>query len=112
MAYTFDGTEGKPLALATFKTWTADYKASLKDPDTTLAHFFGFQIINKILAEKGCMGIRVYYGIDDAGEKQVMLVGAKENGDNLFPATDALNPNDPNTIADFSYPCPPYCNTI
>lgn len=108
--YTFDGSEGKPVDLSTAKTWTANYRASLPDPkNDTLAHFFGFAIIQKILAEPGCMGLRIYYGIDDNGKKQLMLVGADAQGDNLLPNATAQILQDENTIADFSYPCPSAC---
>lgn len=108
--YKFDGSEGKPIDLATAKAWAANYRATLPDPNKdTLAHFFGFTIIQKILAEPGCMGLRIYYGIDNLGKKQVMLVGADASGVNLLPTAMALDLNDENTIADVSFPCPSFC---
>jgi hypothetical protein len=109
MAYTFNGTEGAPIELKTAKEWAANYRASLKDPNDTVAHFFGFEIIEKILAEPGCIGIRIYYGINDKGEKQLMLIGADKAGDNLLPEEGMSLLGDGNTIADMSYPCPSYC---
>jgi hypothetical protein len=111
MAYTFNGTEGAPIELKTAKEWAANYRASLKEPKDTVAHFFGYDIIQKILAEPGCMGIRIYYGINDKGEKQLMLVGADKAGDNLLPEEGKQLVDGGNMIADVSLPCPSYCPT-
>jgi hypothetical protein len=109
MAYKFNGSEGKPIDLATAKEWAKNYRETMKNPDDTVAHFFGFEIIEKILAEDGCMGIRIYYGLNEKGEKQLMLVGANDIGDNLLPAEGKELMDGGNTIADMSIPCPSYC---
>lgn len=110
MTYTFNGSEGQPIEYAVASQWAANYRASLKDPNDTVAHFFGFEIIQRILREDGCMGIRIYYGIDDKGQKQLLLVGADENGNNLLPDVTAKSTGDGNIIADVSFPCPSYCD--
>ncbi|SRR5258708_37272351 len=101
--YSFDGTEGKPIDLATAKQWAANYRT--KNPGATEAHFFGHDIVGRILAEATCLGIRVYYAIDDKGNRQLLVVGADSAGDNLLPSADGSG----NEIADYSYPCPTYC---
>lgn len=108
----FNKTVGRPIDLATAKKWAANYRASLKDPNDTRAHFFGTDIIEKILNENpDCVGIRIYYGIDDAGKKQLMLVGTDSKGENLLPPESAgsRDGGGGNTIADASLPCPTYC---
>ncbi|MBI3218426.1 MAG: hypothetical protein HYZ44_02845 [Bacteroidetes bacterium] len=110
MAYTFNGTEGAPIELKTAKEWAANYRATLKDPkNDRVAHFFGFEIIQQILAEADCVGIRIYYGIDDKGEKQLMLVGADKSGENLLPTEEKALAGGGNIVADMSFPCPSYC---
>ncbi len=96
----FNGTEGAPITLATAATWTANYRSTIAPTDTR-AHFFGRDILAKILQQEGNMGIRIYYALNDAGEKQLILVGAdsKENDQ-----TDGI-------IADFSSGCPHRCDT-
>ena len=108
MAYKFDGTEGAPIAHASFKNWVANFQATI-GPNDIRAHFFGFRIISRILALPGCKGIRIYYGLDDQGKKQLLLVGTDSDGADLLPATDALMDTEPNIIGDVSFPCPPYC---
>ncbi len=98
---------GDPISLETAKAWTANYRS--KYPEEIKAHFFGSEIINKILAQSDCIGMRMYYAIDDNGGKQIILVGVDSNGNNMEPTTLELNLDDPNTIADISYPCPSFC---
>lgn len=112
MAYTFDGKEGSPIDLSTAKTMVNNYKAKMKDPNETVAHFFGFEIIQKILMQPGCMGIRIYYGLGDNCEKQLLLVGADKNGNNMLPRANVTGNAlmaEQNTVGDVSYPCPSYC---
>ena len=96
----FNGTEGAPIALATAAQWTANYRAA-SSSGPIKAHFFGRDILEKILQQEGCMGIRMYYAIDDAGVQQLILVGADAN------EKDQVN----GTIADFSSACPVSCDS-
>ncbi len=96
----FNGTEGAPIALATAATWTANYRSTIA-PTETRAHFFGRDILEKILQQEDCMGIRIYYALNDEGEKQLILVGADANE----------NDQTSGTIADFSNPCPHLCDS-
>lgn len=95
----FNGTEGAPIALETAAQWTANYRSTITPTDTR-AHFFGRDIIEKILQQNGNMGIRIYYALSNTGEKQLILVGADANENDQ---TDG-------TIADFSDPCPNRCS--
>ena len=82
----FDGKEGKSITLEQAKRWTKRYRDENKG--AVKAQFFGCENIQKILDEPGCMGIRVYYGIDDDGNPKLMLVGAKRDQNNLLPSSD------------------------
>ncbi len=111
---TFNGSEGGPIPLPTAKEWTANYRKTIKDGDT-LAHYFGGDIIQRVLDETSAVGIRIYYAIDDKGQKQLLVVGVDEFGNNLLPkeeaapkGTAAQADGDP-IIVDYSYPCPNYC---
>ncbi len=96
----FNGTEGAPIDLETAAQWTANYRSTIAPTDTR-AHFFGRDILEKILQQEGNMGIRIYYALNDVGEKQLILVGADAN------QNDQTN----GTIADFSSGCPHRCDT-
>ena len=97
-----------PLA----KQWTANYRKTI-NPDETLAHYFGQDIIHRLLNESDrVVGIRIYYAIDDKGQKQLLLVGVDAEGNNILPAEGAaksdMDEGEP-IIVDKSYPCPTYC---
>jgi hypothetical protein len=108
---TFNSSAGGPIPLSEAKKWTANYRATIK-PGETEAHYFGGDIIRRLLEEIGSVGIRAYYAIDDTGNKQLLLVGVDAEGENLLPeegtgakATDDEGP----IIVDQSLPCPPSC---
>lgn len=92
----FNGTEGGEISLNDGAEMTAEYRK--QNPDTTIAHFFGREILEKLLAQDNCMGIRMYYGINTEGEKQLVLVGADKDENDLL-----------DLVADLSFICPTNC---
>ena len=93
----FDGKEGGEIELETAAVWTKNYRN--ENPGDTKGHFFGKDILNDILNQSGCMGIRMYYALDDDEKKELILVGAVGNEDDMHTGV----------LADFASPCPPYC---
>ena len=79
----FTGNEGEQISLALAHDMTKNYRDSVAQGDTQ-AHFFGMNIINSILAQTGVVGIRMYYGIDENGAKQLVLVGTDANENDLY----------------------------
>lgn len=68
----FDGSEAGSLDLKTAARWTAAYRQ--RRPRQTKAHFFGRVILEQILAQPGCQGLRVYYALDPATKRAPGLV--------------------------------------
>ncbi|MCC9135453.1 hypothetical protein ACFSKU_13925 [Pontibacter silvestris] len=98
----YDGTEGAPIELAQAAKWTKNFREKIKDAEESekiKAHFFGRDILKKILEQEDCMGIRMYYAKDDAGQKQLILVGATAEGEDMVNGI----------VADMSKVCPPDC---
>jgi hypothetical protein len=93
----FTGNEAEKFPLDTAAEWTANYRK--KNPNGIKAHFFGMNIINDILAQDGCVGIRCYYALDEKGVQQMIMVGADKDENDLYNGI----------IAEVSLPCPPYC---
>ena len=93
----FTGNEGEELPLSTAAQWTANYR--LENPNGVKAHFFGHVIIERILAQPGCVGIRCYYALDENGKQQLIIVGVDSNENDLYEGV----------IAERSIPCPPKC---
>jgi len=94
----FDGNEAEQFPLDEAAKWTANYRAA--NPQGVKAHFFGKNILQDILNQPGCMGIRVYYALDDDGKQQMIMVGANADENDMF--------ND--IIAEKAKPCPPFCD--
>jgi len=96
----FDGTEGELITLKQAADFTANHRNSMQEGDV-LSHFFGRNILQQILDQPGCMGIRIYYGKDSSGNKNLVLVGSDQLENDM---TNGL-------MADFSVICPPHCPT-
>jgi hypothetical protein len=94
----FDGTEGGPITLDQASLMTKEYRRL--NPNTTIAHFFGKEAIGALLDQAGCMGIRIYYGINVvSGEKELILVGVTEDGNDITQM-----------VMDMSHACPKDCS--
>ncbi len=126
----FTGAEGAPLDLATAASWTAADRH--RHSDEVRAYFFGRQIIERILAQPGCVGLRVHYAIDPkTGVRHLLIVGADAQQNDQLPrlrepmqlaegAAAPPLPAQPNmpaqpagaqeaTIAEMAIPCPNQC---
>ena len=105
--YRFKGTEGRSMDENMVKKWIQQHV----DHHETKGHFFGKEIIHKILSQRGCMGIRMYHAIDDNGKKQIILVGADEKGKDQWPSGSKAKGKGAKGFltGDESRPCPPYC---
>lgn len=108
------GKEGDEISLPLAASWTRNYRQM--QPNETISHLFGQEILKQILAQDGCMGIRIYYSnslrlnlwqrfilsisnflrkviANAEGEKHLILVGVENTGIDQIPrgagATDA-----------------------
>ena len=93
----FTGNENHDITLQEASAMTANYRNA--SPGAVLGHYFGNSAISAILAQTGCVGIRMYYAITNEGVKQLVLVGVDSNGNDLYNGL----------LADRSYNCPPDC---
>jgi len=96
---TFTGNEGAVITLAEGSKMTAAYRATISTGDT-IALAVGKNLVNSILGQTGCMGIRMYFALDKDGNNQLVLVGVDANGDDMTAGV----------IVDKAYACPPYCS--
>jgi hypothetical protein len=95
----FTGNEAEQFPLVIAADWTKNYREA--NPNGIIAHFFGKNIIQNILDQDGCMGIRIYYALDENGKKQLIIVGANAEENDIYNGI----------IAERSYICPPYCSS-
>ena len=95
----FDGNEGKVVSLEEAAIWTANFRNSIQ-PGETIAHFIGKNKLLELLEQENCVGVRIYYGLDENGEKNLVFVGADENENDLV---DGI-------ILEYATKCPPKCS--
>jgi hypothetical protein len=104
----YDGSDSGPIALPIARQWVKNFRDQMSSPDEIRAHYFGRDVIDKMLSQPGCTGIRVYYALNDKMQKEVLIVGVDDKGNNQLPANESLQGGD-NIIADISFPCPSVC---
>jgi hypothetical protein len=56
------------------------------------AQFVGRNILEQILAQPGCVGVKIYNALNEKGERTFVIIGADERGRNILEVT-AVNPN-------------------
>lgn len=109
----FTGNEGGPIKRETAKAWINNYQESesAREPEKTVtkAHFFGKEKILKLLNEDECVGLRIYYGLDDNGDQKLFMVAVEANMNDILPIDMESTSEDGPMILDLTHPCPPYC---
>lgn len=95
----FTQNEGERITLEEAKTLVGSYRKA-HDLSVVRSHFVGRTILEAILAQQGCVGVRALYGLDDSGQKQLILVGVNSDETNQLTGI----------IADRFPPCPPSCS--
>ncbi|MFI5203525.1 MAG: hypothetical protein ACHQF2_03425 [Flavobacteriales bacterium] len=93
------GDEAEEFDLATAEEWCANYRTA--NPSGIKAHFFGYRLILRILGQRDCVGMRMYYAMDNDDVQWLILVGVKADGTDM---TDGI-------IGETSLPCPQMCDT-
>jgi hypothetical protein len=51
------------------------------------AQFVGRNIIEQILAQPGCIGIKIFKALNESGEKTYVLTGVNQEGHEMFEIT-------------------------
>jgi hypothetical protein len=95
----FNGDEGSEVTLAEASGWTANYRRTIPSGEI-VGQFVGKNKLMKILNQRGCMGVRLYYGIGDDGKKNLIAVGAGSDENDM---TEGV-------ILEKFFPCPPICS--
>ncbi len=105
---TYNGSDGGRIDLTTARQWVKNFRDANQSPSEIVSHYYGRNTLDQILSQPGCTGIRVFYGINDSQEKELLVVGVDNKGNNMLPASPVVVPGD-NSVMDNSYPCPPFC---
>ena len=103
------GKEGEEFDLELAATWTKNFRE--KHPEQPISHFFGKEILQKILAQEGCQGIRFYHAHNEKGIKHLIITGATSDGKDQLNIA-AAGPGDAgqgftaHVIGQEAQPCP------
>jgi hypothetical protein len=100
----FSKKDGGPIDHGEAKKWIDNYKKRHKDG--IHAYYFGEDIIRKIIDEPQADGMRFYLGYSDLGTLQMVLVGTREDGSNVWPTGGKDGGG--GTVGDGGLPSPPY----
>lgn len=106
----FNKQVGKIISKAREKRLTENWK---KTNIVTQSSFVGSEIILRLLQKPGAVGLRIQYGIDDAGNMHPVFFACDAAGRIIRTiserAVSILDELDDSDGADASLPCPPYC---
>jgi hypothetical protein len=72
---------------------------------------FNRQGFETLLAKEGCVGIRVYYGMDPELKVHAVIVAINEAGEDILPQSGTLETsgNGDDDILDDALRCPTFC---
>jgi hypothetical protein len=94
----FNPNSNHVISLEEASVLTANFRK--KFPDSIKANAYGKRDMQVLLAQQNCVGFRIYNGIDEKGNQQLVIVGVDENGNDLYEGV----------LLDRSQPCPNVCS--
>ncbi|SMB90382.1 hypothetical protein SAMN00120144_3732 [Hymenobacter roseosalivarius DSM 11622] len=110
----FDPRAGRRMKPRDAARWTRRYRDTPRLPGDkpTLAHYFGKEFLQGLLAEPNCAGLRIYQAIDDSGARRVVLIGVDDQGKDLLPPVkeDGTLPDNGDGVGETPMTCPSICD--
>lgn len=97
---TLTGNEPHGISLTEAAQMTKNFRNTITTGQT-IAHCFGQDAVQNIIDQTGCVGIRIYYGLDNNGAQQLILVGVDTNGNDLYNGL----------LAERAIKCPQSCSS-
>ena len=96
----FDRSEGSPIDKNIAAAWTRNYREAA--PTGSQGYFFSRELLNRLLNQNGCTGIRFYRDLRDGGVQQLLAVGADQEENDQLDST--------HHVVDDARNCPPCCS--
>lgn len=96
----YTGNENHQISLADAAALTAKYRQQFQTNDYIKGEYFGKQAVLNLLNQNGCVGLRIYYGINEQNTPKLVIVGVNSSGDDITQGS----------ILDFGTPCPTNCS--
>ncbi|GAB3165889.1 hypothetical protein [Telluribacter humicola] len=73
---------GRIIPMSEFQKMTKAYQKGISSTDTR-AVMYGAPVLEEILSQKGCVGIRFYLAKDAEGRTTVVFIGVDKNGKDI-----------------------------
>lgn len=70
---------------------------------------FNREPFDTVLALEGCVGLRVYFGMEESYKVKVIIVGVNEDNSDILPEEESLLENEEEKIIEIGRPCPDFC---
>lgn len=86
------------ISLADAAGDTRRFRASA-GPGAEKGGFFFREVLDRLLAQPGCAGIRYYHGLDAQDQPSLIIVGVDAKGNDITAGV----------LLDVHFPCPPFC---
>ncbi len=93
----FNGTEGEIITLAEGAAMTKQWRRTNSNGN---AVFYGKDILNQLLNQSGCVGIRFHFAVDSDGKNTLVLSGVDADENYIL-----------SIIADRGMRCPIICGS-
>lgn len=90
---------GSIITLSEGSEMTAEFRKAY--PNASKAVYYTADVYEELLAQSGCVGIRIYFGIDENDKLNTVLVGVDREGNDLYLKK----------IYERALVCPPYCSS-
>lgn len=105
----FTGEEDHSITLTAAEQMMAAFQKD--NPYDTYGWFFGRKAIEALLAQDGCVGIRIYGGLNQDGQFSPVLFGVTAKGNDIGGGGLSKAQSDFTGVGpkEMSSPCPPYC---
>src|SRR5437762_1736865 len=84
------------IDLTTASEWTKNFRDSAP-PNSIICQSFDRYILDDILAQTGCEGMRIYYARDDQNKKRLVITGVDSDGNDMYNGI----------LGERAYPTPP-----
>ena len=86
------------IPLAAASAMTRQFRS--RAPTARKGGAFHAEQVRELLAQEGCLGLRIYNATNEKNENVFVLVGVDENDKDMTAGV----------LLEFSVPCPPFCD--
>lgn len=103
----FTGMEDHSISLEYAREMITAFRE--ENPNVEYGWYFGREAIEKILAQTGAVGLRIYGGLKEDGTFRPVLFGVSANGNDIDGIKLNNTLEDSVIILEFPMPCPTFC---